>query len=122
MGVTHGSPVARSAAAVSQRIDLLASFTGLGRARGAGRDMAQLAVPTGSTRPAALGRNLSWTAVLPRQKKGLGRGKNQAGQEPFPHPRHCVRKNEPGREQRMEIVLGSDGGAGFGMACREGGS
>jgi len=45
LGVTHGSTVARSATAVFQWVDLLASFTGLGRARGAGRNMAYLCCP-----------------------------------------------------------------------------
>jgi transposase len=47
------------------------------------------------------------------KKRGLAVGKTKRGKSRFPHPRHCVRKNEPGREQRMEIVLGVGWGRGI---------
>jgi len=69
LGVTHGSTVARSATAVFQWVDLLASFTGLGRARGAGRNMAYLCCPNWIDEACCAGKNLlGWQFYLSKKR------------------------------------------------------
>jgi len=79
MGAAYRSPLAGSARAVSQRINLLASFAAMGGAGCVGRSVACLAVGPRSTRSIEMGGDFLGRKLCSCQKGGLAVGKTKRG-------------------------------------------
>ena len=79
MGASHRSPLARSAAAIPERIDLLAAATAVGRPRCLARCLAQIFVHARWERSAGLARGLYRRQLCPGEKRGPAVGPTKRG-------------------------------------------